>query len=815
MRCIRAMFGAELRRRWASWLALAVLVALVGGTVLAGVSAARRTSTAFPSFVKKYGFDAAIFSTFARPPSFAHVEDAHLASTSIAFLNGNGVAGGQLVPSNDLSVLALGTPRRNDGVKVISGRLPTGMYDALVGFSMQEQYGLHVGSVISVPLYTLAQRHLVFESNGTPTPHGPTIRLHVVGVEASMLDFPSNSPSYSVYVSDALVRKLDRHVLVAWLQLVRLTHGAADLPRFTYTMNHIPYSGLNFIYVESEDAQIAAIEGSIHPQAVGWWLFALLAALAGLALIGQALSRQSFLERETHPALSALGFRPIQLFGLGMARAVAIGAVGALGALGLAFALSPLTPVGEARAAATTSGFLFDTTVFVLGLLAIVATVLALSAYPAFRASQVRATTRREDQPAVHGSSRIVRALSVAGAPPSVLVGSRHALERGRGRSSVPVATALVGTTVAVAALVATTVFGASLSNLLATPRLYGLGWQIDMGGFSYPQAKAVVDQLVADPTVTRVSYGINGKFVDVNGVPVQATIVTAAKGPMIFSLIDGRDPRADREIALGTQTLAAAHAHVGSKVAVSIIGPTGKSSTSPFTVVGTMAFPPALSPGGLGIGAVLPLHAVLTSLCPTGPSATACISKASQAVESPGNRSWGMGIAVTDNAAGRATAARLDRRFSNDLAVLAVPTNLVNFGQAVNFPFLLGTTLALFGAATLAHLLFVSVVRRRREMALLKVLGFVRRQVGSAVCWQATTVAAIGIAVGVPTGIALGQFVWRAFATGLGAVPVAVVPVAEVLLVVAGVVVVGNLLALVPALLSARLHPAEALREA
>ncbi len=41
-------------------------------------------------------------------------------------------------------------------------------------------------------------------------------------------------------------------------------------------------------------------------------------------------------------------------------------------------------------------------------------------------------------------------------------------------------------------------------------------------------------------------------------------------------------------------------------------------------------------------------------------------------------------------------------------------PTSLVNFGEAVNFPLIFGVMLAVFGAATLAHLLVVSVSRRR-----------------------------------------------------------------------------------------------------
>jgi putative ABC transport system permease protein len=133
----------------------------------------------------------------------------------------------------------------------------------------------------------------------------------------------------------------------------------------------------------------------------------------------------------------------------------------------------------------------------------------------------------------------------------------------------------------------------------------------------------------------------------------------------------------------------------------------------------------------------------------------------------------------------------------------------LVNFGQAVNFPLILGFMLALFGIATLLHLLVVSVARRRREIGLLKALGFVRAQVRAAVCWQATTVALFGIVVGIPLGVATGQLVWRAFATNLGAVPVATVPVWLIAVLGAGVLVVADLLAIAPAVAAARSTPA------
>jgi ABC-type antimicrobial peptide transport system permease subunit len=140
-------------------------------------------------------------------------------------------------------------------------------------------------------------------------------------------------------------------------------------------------------------------------------------------------------------------------------------------------------------------------------------------------------------------------------------------------------------------------------------------------------------------------------------------------------------------------------------------------------------------------------------------------------------------------------------------------PTNLVNFGEAVNFPLILGIVLVLFGAATLLHVLVVSVARRRRELGLLKALGFVRHQAAAAVCWQATTVGVVGIVVGVPVGVALGHLVWNAFATNLGVVPDAVIPAPAITGLAIGVIVVANVLAIGPALVSARQRAGPLLR--
>ena len=60
-------FRAKLRHRWRSWLAIAILISVVGGLVSAATVAGRRTESAFPQFVATHGFDAVVYST--RPVS--------------------------------------------------------------------------------------------------------------------------------------------------------------------------------------------------------------------------------------------------------------------------------------------------------------------------------------------------------------------------------------------------------------------------------------------------------------------------------------------------------------------------------------------------------------------------------------------------------------------------------------------------------------------------------------------------------------------------------------------------------------------------
>ena len=132
---------------------------------------------------------------------------------------------------------------------------------------------------------------------------------------------------------------------VAYTYLVRLRQGTAGLPRFIADLHALSAGGAEGYQADSE--LVASVEGSIHPQATGWWILAALAALVGLAVVSQALVRQSISEREDYPTMAALGVDRRQLVTLGMARNLTVGLVGAMGAVAVAVALSPIAPLGD------------------------------------------------------------------------------------------------------------------------------------------------------------------------------------------------------------------------------------------------------------------------------------------------------------------------------------------------------------------------------------------------------------------------------------------------------------------------------------
>ncbi len=795
---LRVMF----RHRWRSWLLLSLLVALVSGLVLASAATARRTASAFPRFKAAHGYDAFLFTVTPKPKIATPPEVASATPVGAVGIGTPTCACSRPIASSDVAVFEVAPKDLPHVVKLVAGRMPdpSDPHQVLASFSLQQDAGLHIGTVIRVPLYAASQRAALL-SGVSLKPRGPTLNLRVVGFEAADGEFPGTGPpDHNVYTTPAFARTVNPKTVILASYLVRLRHGSADLPRFEAHARALGVAAITDL-----DAQTTAVTSSIRPQAVGWWILAGLAALAGIIVVAQALARQAVIESEPYAKLSALGVSRRQLAGLTMTTTLLIATAGVVGGVALAVALSAFTPVGEARIADPSPGFAFDALVLLPGAAVAVLVVLALGVWPAARAARMRpAPTAVLARP-----SRVVTTLTGAGIPASALIGVRHALERGRDRVAIPVGSALLGSVLAVTALCATAVFGASLSHLTRTPALYGQPFDLAFSpGNGPPSFGQLATRLTGDRGVSDVNLGV-GEPVAVNGRTVSGIAGQSLRGRLLLTTVSGRLPQADDEVALGATTLRQIGARIGSLVRVTAPGIQGQARTSLDRVVGTAVFAPNVGTAGLGTGAVLTLNGLLGDHCGRGRAGQACQIRTV-------TMAGGVLLVRVTPGPGRAAAlARLARVYPDAVQFPATPANLANFGQAVNFPLILGVILVLFGVATLMHLLLVSVARRRPELGLLKALGFVRRQVAFSVLWQATTVALVGIIIGVPAGVAAGRLIWQAFAANLGVVPVTVVTAWVIAAIALGTVLVANAMAIGPSLAAARSRPASLLLNA
>ena len=332
MRAVGLVFWTQLRHRWRSWLAISILISLVGGVVMAAAAAGRRTESAIPTFVADHGFDAEVYSTQSSPkiPRLPEVSAA-----TVAFGPDNGqptcACTHPLNPSY-FGVLVLPTKGR-PAFNLVSGRLPDPSNPDEVARLVHPptRRGRTPGNrhpcalLRPVAIVGVQQRN-----GGSAQTHGPDGGLAGGRVRSHRVRFPlwQHSPVQPLRLS----RPSPAPCSPMWRRAT-CTSSASVGAQPTFPDSTLPPAPWGTAYTQNEDAQVASVEASIHPQAIGWWLLAALAALVGLVVIGQALGRQSIAESADFPTMVALGVERRQLVMLGTARNLVVGVVGAFGAV--------------------------------------------------------------------------------------------------------------------------------------------------------------------------------------------------------------------------------------------------------------------------------------------------------------------------------------------------------------------------------------------------------------------------------------------------------------------------------------------------
>jgi hypothetical protein len=801
----------DVRRRWRSLIVLGLLVALTTGTVLAAVAGARRGQTAFDRlWARTLPADVAVL---ANQPGFdwSKVEALPEVSGTGLFVvfygaqvSGTGAAGRFSDADMTFPPANLGMLTAVERPVILAGRMfdPARADEVLASPHYLSAHHLNIGAELTVHLSSPAQATGGFDAS-TGKPLGPVTKVHIVGVMKSAFWTDGPGDTGAIMPTFAFVRKYQPDIVGGnpdetadyTNALIRLKGGAAAIPAFKADLARV--TGRADIDVWDNAAQIGdPIRKATGYEAACLLAFGIAALLAALFLIGQTIARYASGAGEDLRVLQAVGLTRRQA---ALSAAVAPGLAAAAGAtVGVAGALiaSLWMPIGLASIVEPDPGFDADWLILGPGWAAAVILVAAgtgLLIRSALSAGRGRAAPR---------GSAVAAAATRAGLPVTAVVGARFALEPGRGRSALPVFPAIAGAVAGVLGVLAAFTFSAGVSDAVTHPERFGITWQLDtfygLNGQDFGPAAQVAQAAAASPDVAGfLDLRVGGA--QSSGVSIESFTYSPVDGKRVpVVLTTGRMPGTPSEITLAPTTARKLHARVGSTLQLS-----GGTVPHTMTVTGTGFVPAAghnsydegawLTPGGFdqlfhGAHYAFKFHVALVTLTRgTDPGAAARTINATTAKIKGGDA-----LPFTP-AEPAETLTTLE-----DLRVL---------------PTALGGFLALLALGAVGYALSTAVRRRRRELAVLRTLGLTSRQARLVIVTQATLLALVGLAAGIPLGLAVGRAVWRVVAdlTPLAYQP-PFSPWALALIAPAALLCV-NLLALWPGRRAARLRPGQVLR--
>lgn len=807
-------FRSSLRTTWPAMLSLALLFGLSGGAVLAAAAGGRRTDSAYPRFLDAMRAADVLVPIFPWMP-IGQVEPARItALPSVrsgvvvqAFVGTSpdaraeqpaGRLAGEAGP-REYAIMTSTDPAFGTTIarhQVLEGRAPDPRApdEISVGFSAVEATGLSLGSTLEMSFPSAGG------PGGEPGSGPPVSRtLRVVGIVAAPDDFPPvyiGTPfSTALRGTPALHAALTGRAESLAAVVARLDGGQHAVGQFQRELSGLAPGAADLIIATRDHSLM--VRRSIHLQAIALWLLAALLGVVALLAFAQLLSRHLLLSAIDHPAMRAIGMTGGQLWALSMIRALAVAIGGAALAVVVAIVASPLTPVGIARTAEPAAGVSVDVMVLGLGSIAMIVLTCAIAAWPARRAARRTHADAALRQAQRSTTSSFASLLARIGFGPSATIGARMALEPGGRSDPVPVRTGLTGVAVGLFGLVVALTFSTSLGHLLATPDDYGWSIDVSYANFEDPPQR-FAPALRADARIDSYAFSGGPLPLVIGGLRMHAMVADATGTPL--TLLSGRLPHgrdAAREIAVGSSTLRGLGIDVGERVRVTLQGDPDHAAM--LRVVGHVVFPPLSPSMSLGKGAIV--HPDITEAFP-------------RLAENDGLALGEMIIRFepgVDREAVITDLQRLDPTFA--IAEPVRPDDLVNFGKVEQLPLVATVMLAGLAAATLAHMLVTSVRRRRRDLAILKALGFSSGQLRRTVWSQAATISSYAMLAGIPTGIAVGRWAWTVMAEQLGAVPRAVVPVWGLLASIPITFLLARLIAAMPGHVAARTRVGVALR--
>lgn len=819
-------FRANIRQRWASYAALALFIAVLGGVAMGTIAGARSTETSFTTLlngrntaqiygpVQVYnpqagfttGYSASVIDQVRHLVHVSHVESLVGLNAFPLGPNGQTLPGDSgFSPNGSVDGLLL----NQDRLIITHGRLPNPRRsdEFVADAGTVRSFKWHLGELVTFAFYT--NKAGVAAGLAGPRVAG-RFKVRLVGTgavepEGLVQDQVDNVNNTIVLFTPALTRKYLTCCANDTLVGMKLKGGNHyDNQVLKEFDHHFPRIG---VPPQTELNAEARVARSITPEALALGVFGLLTALAALAIAAQLIARIVRVSAGDSRILRAMGADPRATLFDGLIGAFVAVISGSLLAVGVAIALSPLAPIGPIRPYLG-SHVHIDWTVLGIGLAFFVIVLGIITATFAYRNQphRVAKLTRRL------GRSNLspTRVAGSSGLPVAAVTGVGFALETGGGRRAVPMRSAILGAAIALIIVGATTTFAASLRTLVSSPPLYGWNWNgaLNGGGGVGDLPKALNAPLAADHAIAETSNAYFATLrIDGSDVPVMGEDPGAKIQPPILS---GHGLENANQIVLGTSTLELLHKSVGDTIVVA----SGRSKPTSLRIVGTATMPAWGQSGGfhleMGVGAVLNYTLIPLFLrdifdLPPGPNAI-LIRYRPGVTPAQGLRSITHAVNVAGGGVGSSAPANLYNTVER-------PAEIVDYRSLGTTPIELGVVLSLGALVALGLTLLSSVRHRRRDIALLKALGFSRRQVIATVAVQSTIAVGLGALVGLPVGILVGRSLWDLFANSIHAVPDVVVPVSTLLLIALVALVLANVIAALPARLAAQTSPAILLR--
>jgi putative ABC transport system permease protein len=682
-------------------------------------------------------------------------------------------------------------PPTHAGGLVLEGRLPSP--DAPLEFALGEwaarRVGAELGDTVGFQPFPADDEQCA--SGMGCANAGPPLTLELVGIIRTPMDLASTRPDEgATFLSAGFWDAYDAEqfhsygtAIMLWLSPGTTADDAAAAIASQWSDRGLQLDPAGF-------DQVRALPLAISYQVGAAELFAVVSALAAAIVVGQVVVRQTRRERADDPVLVMLGATTRDLRRAAVLRALPTAVIAAAVATVASIAASPVGPVGIARATTAGPTWRVDALVSAIGACSIGGLVMVAGLVPAARRPTSRPARQMRPVRSDPGASASL-GLGVLSLRPTVLTGLRAAV-RGHGGGAVSLATAIATSAVAVAAVITAGTVLSNLGDLVDDPPSFGAPWDLVVGNNSTPEDEVLSFELVREVDGIDAASAIMSTEGRVDGqdLPIMALSAVPGIRPLPPTVTDGRAPTAPGELALGRTSMERLGAGIGDRLEIEVVDvPSGPLEV---TIVGEVVLNDGFG-ADAGVGGLVDAEWARA----TSPSAIA--------------QSIGVHLDPTADAA--EVRGRLDERFDADFVIDPYPsTQIRNLERVDQAALLLAVVIAVLTTAALVHALLVSVRARRRELATLATIGFTPRQLWASVAWQATAVASIALAIGIPLGFVGGRWGWWAVTRAVG-VSVTVHPVPWVVVAAAaGLLAIANLAA-TPGAVVARRRPSAALR--